>query len=220
MLRDRTSVKASASVRIQFLHRVINFGCPYPLRAAILLYCVVHIILPIPFRVSASSPLENAGVGQPGPQDRIGIYDMRRSQKHERQSHEKRRNEDHDKILQNTAPVCGKAGIDLLDVGKKVRNPSAQTGERGSAENQLVCDHSGNGSVKRPGTTPRPGGNPLQPARTHSRDLPFSPRIAVKLPLDPCHQQFHNALLLILRPGRDTTYAGIHGSSRRRRAGR
>ena len=157
------------------------------------------MILPIPFRVSVSSPLENAGVGQPGPQGRIGIYDMRRSQKHERQSHEKRRNEDHDKILQNTAPVCGKAGIDLLDVGKKVRTPSAQTGERGSAENQIVYDHSGNGNVKRPGTTPRPGGNPLQSARTHSRGLPFSLHIAVKLPLDPCHQQFHNALLLILR---------------------
>ena len=117
---------------------------------------------------------------------------MRRSQKHERQSHEKRRNEDHDKILQNTAPVCGKAGIDLLDVGKKVRNPSAQTGERGSAENQLVCDHSGNGSVKR-------SGSPLQPARAHSRGLPFSLHITVKLSLDPCHQQFHDALLLILR---------------------
>ena len=57
MLRDRTSVKASASVRIQFLHRVINFSCPYPLRAAILPYCIVHMILPIPFRVSASSLL-------------------------------------------------------------------------------------------------------------------------------------------------------------------
>ena len=107
------------------------------------------MILPIPFRVSASSPLENAGGGQPGPQARIGIYDMQRSQKHERQSHEKRRNEDHDKILQNTAPVCGKAGIDLLDVGKKVGNPSAQTGERGSAENQIVCDHSGKTEVSR-----------------------------------------------------------------------
>lgn len=82
------------------------------------------MILPIPFRVSASSPLENAGFGQSGPQARIGIYDMRRSQKHERQSHEKRRNEDHDKILQNTAPVCGKAGIDLLDVGKRSETPA------------------------------------------------------------------------------------------------
>ena len=123
-IRDRTSVKASASVRIQFLHRVINFGCPYPLRAAIPPYCIVHMILPVSFCVSASSPLENAGVGQPGPQDRIGLYDMRRSQKHERQSHEKRRNEDHDKILQNTAPVCGKAGIDLRNVEKRSETPA------------------------------------------------------------------------------------------------
>ena len=67
---------------------------------------------------------------------------MQRSQKHEWQSHEKRRNEDHGKILQNTAPVCGKAGIDLLNGGKKVRTPSACADERGSAEKQIVCDHS------------------------------------------------------------------------------
>jgi len=31
------------------------------------------------------------------------------------------------------------------------------------------------------------------------RGFPFSLHITVKLSLDPCHQQFHNALLLILR---------------------
>ena len=53
----------------------------------------------------------------------------------------KRRNEDHDKILQNTAPVCGKAGIDLLDVGKKVRNPSAHADERNDAEKPVSYTH-------------------------------------------------------------------------------
>ena len=160
------------------------------------------MILPIPFRISASSPLENAGVGQPGPQDRIGIYDMRRSQKHERQSHEKRRNEDHDKILQNTAPVCGKAGIDLLDVGKKVRNPSAQTGERAQT-----------------GRKPAPTGTgtfPRSPLLTpyHSQAAARSMPSAVSQ-CAPAHSPSAP-----VPSGRDTTYAGTHGSSRRRRAGR